>query len=258
MSDLYTKIRAQSRSHAYPRPNLLGVPLRDPHVRRHDPLLYVLLALMLVVLVLFFAGPSLAAQPIRKVLAFGDSITRGPIPEDGTSYPALLERELAGIPVFNAGLPGDVSTNLDRFVAMLEQEAPDLVLLMLGTNDAFEGLTPRDTVRNLRRMATLARARGARVLILTQPPAFCIFTWNGYCQAHPEVVADLAKRTEYTREVSHLLAAVKFPSGTRVLDLRDRWAMDGWIGFTNDGLHPSAEGRGLIALWVAEELATDQ
>jgi hypothetical protein len=84
-------------------------------------------------------GPKEADE--YRVLVLGDSITFGDyLPFDET-YPAQLERRLAGrssrVVVINAGLPGaSTSDELYHYLEIRDAVDPDLVLLAMYLNDA--------------------------------------------------------------------------------------------------------------------------
>ncbi len=112
-------------------------------------------------------------------LAFGDSITYGGgSSSDGpeTGYPILLETRLkenfrGSFISINAGNPGETTEDgLLRFTSWLEENNPDLVLLMEGTNDHFEGAPYGQIEDNLRAMVQYALARGVKIIIATIPP----------------------------------------------------------------------------------------
>lgn len=132
----------------------------------------------------YFGGPDWAAvqnewRENLVFLAFGDSITDGGGTRSNgpaTAYPILLENKLrqnyAGYFLsINAGNPGETTEEgAERFPRWLDANNPDLVLLMEGTNDNFEG-DPYDQIEdNLRYMVQMALARGIKVIIATIPP----------------------------------------------------------------------------------------
>jgi len=112
-------------------------------------------------------------------LAFGDSITYGGgSSSDGpeTGYPILLETRLkenfrGSFISINAGNPGETTEDgLLRFTSWLEENNPDLVLLMEGTNDHFEGAPYGQIEDNLRAMVQSALARGVKIITAPTPP----------------------------------------------------------------------------------------
>jgi len=107
----------------------------------------------------------------QTILVVGDSLSAEYGLQRGSGWVALLaarlEREHPEASVVNASISGDTTSGgLARLPALLRQHQPTLVVLELGGNDALRGL-PLDASRaNLTEMARLAKAAGARVLIL--------------------------------------------------------------------------------------------
>lgn len=203
--------------------------------------------------------PAAAAADVR-VMCYGDAITAGAddmfAPEN--SYPAQLQRLRPDLEVVNEGRGGDVSGNLDRLRAALADWPPQLVILMLGTNDAVcssadnpaceaATATPEGTVGNLLRMAEEARAAGARVIILTPPPAVC----DAACEGRHDVAFTTTMRDAFTERVAAELLHIRPPTGVRVANLRGKFTAASWQAVSLDGLHPTAEGNRVIAGFVA-------
>jgi acyl-CoA thioesterase I len=119
------------------------------------------------------AMPSLAAvgTKAQTILVVGDSLSAEYGLKRGSGWVALMSERMArehpGATVINASISGDTTAGgLARLPALLRQHRPTLVILELGGNDALRGL-PIDTTRNnLVEMARLAKASGARMLIL--------------------------------------------------------------------------------------------
>jgi lysophospholipase L1-like esterase len=81
-----------------------------------------------------------------KVICVGDSITRGQV---SANYVKMLESRLPGTTVINAGVNYDVSAHvLDRLSEVVDQD-PDVVTVLIGTNDATATLG-ETTARKLR------------------------------------------------------------------------------------------------------------
>lgn len=88
----------------------------------------------------------MSIQPSRttRVVCLGDSHTRAQV---GVDYIRMLKERTAGHPyVFtNAGVNGDLAYNvLQRLDAVIEQQ-PDVVTMLIGTNDANAGLSEKNT-----------------------------------------------------------------------------------------------------------------
>jgi len=118
------------------------------------------------------ALPSLAAAAASPtILVVGDSLSAEYGLARGSGWVALLEQRLArdhlGATVVNASISGDTTAGgLARLPALLRDRKPDLVVIELGANDALRGLPLEATRENLLAMARLAKAAGAKVLIL--------------------------------------------------------------------------------------------
>lgn len=118
------------------------------------------------------SGPELAplAEDAR-VLAFGDSLTFGTGAPAGQGYPEVLA-ELTGLPVINAGVPGETTTEgRRRLPDSLAEHAPALVILIHGGNDTLRRQPPQTTQDNLSAMIEMIRASGAEVVMLAVPGA---------------------------------------------------------------------------------------
>jgi acyl-CoA hydrolase len=97
----------------------------------------------------------------RTIVCLGDSITYGVGAEPGAPYPDLLARKL-GVPVLNAGVPGDTAEEgLARVGAVLAQD-PWLVIVELGGNDILRQVPPQRTETALR--SILRRLLSAHVV----------------------------------------------------------------------------------------------
>jgi len=122
--------------------------------------------------VALLAMPSFGAvAATHRILVVGDSLSAEYGLVRGSGWVALLDQRLAreriGAEVVNASISGDTTAGgLARLPTLLREHKPGLVILELGGNDALRGL-PLDTTRsNLAEMARLAKAAGAKVLIL--------------------------------------------------------------------------------------------
>ena len=111
-----------------------------------------------------------------KIIAMGDSLTAGyglPISE---SYPAQLESALIEqglrVRVINSGVSGETTKgNLER-ASFIRNQAPDIVLLGIGGNDALRLLPLTETKDNLRQTVEVLRSGvNPPVVILLQMQA---------------------------------------------------------------------------------------
>lgn len=122
-----------------------------------------------------------ASQPRRVVLGIGDSIMAGYIPGDGLSQ-RLAQREsfmreleslgqVVGSPVggasTQAALTNQVTWALTPFDPSVPLAPPDIVVIMLGTNDAVTGV-PRDVA--LANMRAIVARFPTSVRVIVSPP----------------------------------------------------------------------------------------
>lgn len=122
-------------------------------------------------ILLLFSSLAAAAGAAPTVLVVGDSLSAGYGLAVGQGWVELLQRKLAtqGFvqKVVNASISGDTTAGgLARLPTLLRQHHPALVILELGGNDALRGLPIDATRSNLVEMAKLAKASGAKLMIL--------------------------------------------------------------------------------------------
>jgi acyl-CoA thioesterase-1 len=161
---------------------------------------------------LLVAMPSLAAVGARPqtILVVGDSLSAEYGLARGSGWVALMEQRLArehsDEAVVNASISGDTTAGgLARLPALLARHKPGLVILELGGNDALRGLPLATTRQNLVDMARLAKAAGARVLIIGMqlPPNY----GRSYGERFASLFADVA-HAEGTALVPFMLKGV--------------------------------------------------
>ena len=119
------------------------------------------------------------------VLALGDSITFGTGASAETAYPVVLA-QLTGWNVVNAGVPGDTSAQaLARLPALLQEHAPQLVLVSIGGNDFLRRLPEAETRANVQQICQAAQAGGAQVLLVAIPAFSTAAAITGSLSDHP-------------------------------------------------------------------------
>jgi acyl-CoA thioesterase-1 len=93
------------------------------------------------------------AEPMKRLLVLGDSLTAGYGLAAGETFPEQLERALqqAGhnVTVINAGVSGDTTAGGLARLDWALRDDPQLVIVELGGNDALRGLPPEETFDNL-------------------------------------------------------------------------------------------------------------
>jgi acyl-CoA thioesterase-1 len=134
---------------------------------------------LLVLFVLVAASVSAKAEaPV--ILVFGDSISAGyGLARVEQGWVALLQTRLKeqeyGYQVVNASVSGETTAGgVARLPRALTLHQPKIVILELGGNDGLRALPIAQMRANLVRMADLAEAAGAKVLLLgmRMPPNY--------------------------------------------------------------------------------------
>ena len=122
----------------------------------------------------------------KKIFCIGDSITAGNQPVD--TYPNglqnLLDYRAPGqYAVSNHGLPGEASgSTIYRFGTLLNNLRPDTIIVGIGANDMFLGVSDETLKTHLVMMCTAARNYNTKLLILGMP------NWKGgrqFDEDHP-------------------------------------------------------------------------
>ncbi len=173
-------------------------------------------------------------------MAFGDSLTAGYGVSPRESYPAQLQRKLdeRGLEyrVVNEGVSGDTTAvALSRIDSALSHK-PAWVILALGANDGLRGLPVEAMEANLRAMIERFQQSGAKVALagMTLPGNY----GKDYIASFEAVFPRLAKDFKLPLMPFLLDGVAAEP------DLNQ-----------DDGIHPTAEGNGIVADHVADFLA---
>jgi len=177
-------------------------------------------------------GPTAPGRASQVIVAFGDSLTSGPGLRPDETYPALLQKRIAGegrdYRVVNAGVTGDTSSDgLARFDAALAP-GTEIVILAIGGNDGLRKVPIATVERNISTMIERAQARGVDVLLcqMEAPPLGGL----SYTLEFHRIFTRLAERHHVPLVPFFLLGIF----GNNELDL-------------NDTLHPNAAGHKVIA-----------
>jgi len=123
-------------------------------------ILYVLIVTLILITVAFFYVSSIAATPPKgragdlskelslksgQVIAcIGDSLTHGNI---GECWVESLRNEYPGDTVLNEGINGDVVWQVNKRIELIINCNPDIIILMIGTNDAMASFNKKSGKR---------------------------------------------------------------------------------------------------------------
>lgn len=186
------------------------------------------------------AEPVVSEHPDRVLVAvLGDSLAAGYGLPASEAFPAvtgeLLRERGHELEVINAGVSGDTTsgglTRLDWILA----QAPDILVVELGGNDALRGQPLEHTERNLREIVDRGLAAGARVVLLGMDlPA-------NYGPEYAAAFAAMYERIAADAGVALVPGFVRGLAGNPEL-------------IQPDGLHPTAAGQRLLAETLAPHL----
>lgn len=167
----------------------------------------------------------------RTILVLGDSLSAGYGIRQEAAWPSLLDKRLQqkqlDYSVVNASISGETTSGgRSRIAALLKRNAPDIVVIALGSNDGLRGLPIATLRENLNALVASAQKQKARVLLVGQrlPP-----NYGAYAQQFQACFGEVA-RARRTAFVDFLLAGV----ATRP-EL-----------FQADHLHPTAEAQPIL------------
>ncbi|HEX2921424.1 MAG TPA: GDSL-type esterase/lipase family protein [Bacteroidales bacterium] len=209
---------------------------------------------VLTLTLIIFLTFSLGAQA-AKIACVGNSITygHGITNRDQQSYPAVLQSLLGGRhTVMNFGTSGCTlmkSGNMpywkDRNFSASTEFKPDIVVLMLGTNDAkpMNWAHKDEFTTDYREMIDHYRKLGAKVYVAIPVPVYGDGAFN-------------IDATVLNEQVVPLIRKIASEARAPVIDLFS--ALIGKPGLFPDEVHPTEEGAKLIAEAVAAILQKDE
>jgi len=179
--------------------------------------------------------PSAAAAE-RVIVAFGDSLTAGLGVTPENSYPARLQAKVRAegydYRVVNAGASGDTTAGGLRRVDWALKNKPDVVIVALGANDALRAQDLASVRNNLDAIVARFQKAGAKVLLagMEVPPNY----GARYAGDFRKLYVEVARK----RSVAFMPFLLDGVAGNPALN-------------QPDGIHPTAEGYGIIAdrLW---------
>jgi len=207
--------------------------------------------------VVTIAIPAYATRDkIIKVAAIGDSITEGArlsVDEiNKKSYPAQLQTLLGDrykVTNYGLGARSLLSTDLfpygkENFYKESQAADPDIVLIMLGTNDSSSDHW--DSVLYEKELAAFVGVyknlpSRPKVYLLTVPVAY-----NPKTETNPETINGTIVRNEVVPAILRVAKTTRTP----VIDIYA--ATKDHLDLLPDGIHPNTEGYKLIAEKVYE------
>lgn len=177
-----------------------------------------------------------------KILCIGDSNTYGYDPRSylGDRYPADVRwtDRLKDWDVINCGVNGmTVPREYSRFIAQVRINEPDLVIVMLGTNDCFRGLSAVQIAERMDRFLDSIGGLTKQILLISPPVLQC----GDWVQDD-----DMLEESQELGEQYHELAEGK---GCLFADAEE-WDIE----MAYDGVHFSPEGHAVFAQKLEEKI----
>lgn len=124
---------------------------------------------MKLALICFLVSVNVMAEPLRKILILGDSLTEGYQLTREEAFPALMEKKLKtknfNVKVINGGSSGATSASGLKRMDWYLKEKPEILVLALGANDGLRGLKITETEKNLEAVILKASERNIKVII---------------------------------------------------------------------------------------------
>jgi len=190
-----------------------------------------------IIIIITGCSKEMNIQPLSKssvIVAFGDSLTYGyGAKYSSDSYPKQLE-SITGYTVINAGLNGDTAENgKNRIQSVIEEHAPDLVILSLGGNDMLRGQY-KNLESNLSIIVKYLLKENIQVVLLAEPRPNINF-----------MIAGLSDDSVYEKVAESY--NIPLISGVFSKYLSNNQ-------YKSDTIHLNTEGYGLVANDVADEL----
>ncbi|MBR4579010.1 MAG: lipase [Oscillospiraceae bacterium] len=176
------------------------------------------------------------------ILCIGDSNTYGYDPRSfpGSRYPADVRwtERLPGVTVLNSGVNGMRIPGADTVdLAVIRKKKPDLITVMLGTNDLLEGAGAGKTAERMQEYVSALKGAGAEILLIAPPPLE-----PGEWVPDAELIAQSRKLAALYREIAER-------SGLAFADA-GQWGVE----LCFDGVHFSPRGHAAFAIGLSEAL----
>ena len=175
----------------------------------------------------YSAGPTL-----KKLVILGDSLTEGYGVAQSAAFPALLQKKVdtdkLNWKIISSGSSGSTSASGLQRIKWIAKDKPDIVLVLLGSNDGLRGLKVEDTEKNLNDTIAWAKKNNITVALgqLHVPPNYC----KDYEKKFSAVYAKVATKNKIQLG-PFLLDKV---AGNKDLNLAD-------------GIHPNEKGHQIVA-----------
>ncbi len=182
--------------------------------------------------IFFFLLFSSQIVSAKKLIFLGDSLTEGYGVAQASAFPQLVknkfESDKSDWIIQAAGSSGSTSASTLARLKWIAKEKPDIVFLLMGSNDALRGLAPHETEKKILEALVWAQQHKIKIIIgqLYAPPNY----GKTYTEKFAEIFPRLAKK-------------FKIKLGPFLLkDVAGRPELN-----QADGIHPNEKGQQIVA-----------
>lgn len=181
-----------------------------------------------------FASPTSTTpnSALKKFVILGDSLTEGYGVAQTAAFPALLQKKVEqdklNWKVISSGSSGSTSASGLQRIKWIAKDKPDMVLVLLGSNDGLRGLKPEQTEKNLNDTIEWARKNNIAVSL-------------GQLHVPPNYGKDYEKK--FSAVYSKVASKNKIPLAPFLLE---KVAGDKNLNLA-DGIHPNEKGHEVVA-----------
>lgn len=152
-----------------------------------------------------------STDPVPVIVAFGDSLVSGYGASEGKDAFSVLS-DLSGVPIRNFGVSGDTSVRSLARIETVLAEKPDIVIVLVGGNDALQRLPVSETEAAIGSIVERIKAEGSSPILVgiiggfpTDPyaPVFERVSREYGVPLVPDILAGLIGREEFMSDPIH-------------------------------------------------------
>lgn len=170
---------------------------------------------------------------MKTVVAIGDSLIYGYPFSPRCSWVTLVAKK-TGWEMVNKGICGETTGDmLLRFEQDVVALQPGWVIILGGTNDAFDDILPEEVEDNITAMLEMAIENGI-IPIISLPPPVDFSYEETLLREYRQIIKSLADR--YHLATLDFYETLVDPNSGKLCQ-----------GFHNDGVHPNELGYGIMA-----------
>jgi acyl-CoA thioesterase-1 len=177
-------------------------------------------------------GFSLSAKTQKKMIFLGDSLTEGYGVAQEAAFPQILqkkfEQDKSEWQILASGSSGSTSASTLSRLKWLAKDKPDVVFILMGSNDGLRGLKVEETEKNLAEAIDWAKKNNIKIILgqLHVPPNY----GKDYDKKFTALFPRLAKKHKVPLAPFLLIEVAGQPKLNQP-----------------DGIHPNEKGHAIIA-----------